>query len=323
MTDAEDVGGTPLPGANTDADDVIELAYQFSVTPGPVTSTIDVNQDRQQFVGATADSTATVTIDNDSTSALSDYITVSASLPDATLAITGTNHNGIDFTDETTTFWDEETSDADSSEVALVESGDDFAATVDDSDQIPGRGNADANVVNISVDGTTILSQRTFTGGLALDFNDASSYTNRTFDLGTLFTWDINGAQFVAPHMFSRDGWESFLVVKAKSDSDPADIFIDMFNKDGDTANLTQAELAELALESGANGGSVTISASDLLGAAGWATDDATQDFSATITVTLPQEEVFVDGFRFSSGSTFPLNVYENKDLSGGAKFIK
>jgi hypothetical protein len=321
VTGAEDVGGTLLPGANVAATDVIELAWQFAATPAPITSTIDVNLDRLQFVGGTTDSTANVTIDNDSTSALDDYITVGAGLPDATLTVTGTNHTGIDFTDATTTFWDDSTT---SNAVALVEAGDDFAATVDGTAaQIPGIGLTDVNIVEISVDGATILSQRTFTGELVMDFGDANNYMNRTFDLGTLFTWDINGAQFVAPHMFSRDGWESYMVVKTTADSDAADIFIDMFNKDGDTVNLTQADLATLALEAGANGGSAVISASDLLGAAGWATDDVNQDFSATLTVTLPQDEVFVDGFRYTAGSTYPLNVYENKDLSAGAAFIK
>jgi hypothetical protein len=177
VTDAEDLGGTALPGANTVYADLIEMENQFAVAfvlaADAATSIIDVDNGRTQFEAVPLlDSLAEPTIDNDSDNSLDDYITVGAG-HDFTLTLTCADQTGIDFTDATTTYW---AGNANANAVALVSAGDEMSATVTGAvGWMPGVGTTDKNEVNISVDGTTILNTRTFTGQLVIDFGDPTS----------------------------------------------------------------------------------------------------------------------------------------------------
>ena len=174
----------------------------------------------------------------------------------------------------------------------------------------------------LTIDGTTAQDARVFTATVDV-LAQSGDWTAHTLQsAATHITITRDGAQLIAPHMISRDGWETYLVFKTDDDASASEITVVMLNAAGDTATITSTELAALSLAAGSAGGKATVSASDLLGAAGWATEDSTQDFSATITLTLQQTEIFVDGFKYGDGATYPTAVYESKDFTA-TQFVK
>jgi hypothetical protein len=161
------------------------------------------------------------------------------------------------------------------------------------------------------LDGTSVQSARIFRATVAVLAETGNWAAHEAKSSTALSTIARNGAQFIAPHLISRDGWESYLVFKATSTSEAANMIIDVFNKAGETATVN------LTLPAAAAGAQTTISAADILADAGLLATGADSDFSATVTITLPQTEVFVDGFKYGAGATYPTAVYENKDFSG------
>lgn len=175
-------------------------------------------------------------------------------------------------------------------------------------------GNASTIDIVLECTGNDTLATRTFNMDATL--NLATEGDVALMSGSTSHTWGINGAQFFAPHLFSRDGWESYLVFKTATGAIASEIFVDLCTTDGATkVSLDQNDVAALALA--ADGAKATISAGDLLNAAGLAYGPingvSANDFSALFTVTLPQQQVYVDGFKYGGGATYLTSVYENK----------
>lgn len=176
----------------------------------------------------------------------------------------------------------------------------------------------------LTTDGTDAISTDAFSASLVS--TPAAGF--RAIDYIAVGTtagaWAINGAQFIAPQMISRDGWETYLVFKTTTASAAATFEIDVFNRIGETATITGT------IPAGSAGGSVTYSAGEILAdpqCAGFTATGRDTDFKVTVTFTLPQTAVFVDGFKYGAGASFPTAVYDNKLYdatgTGSSQFIK
>lgn len=292
ITGAEDVGGTALPGANSSYEDLIELESQFTVDVSAVTSTIDVEQERVFFFGGVEaiTSMATVDINNDADSSITDWIVLDAS-DSFTLTLTTDDISGIDFTDATTTFWDDSTG---ANAQALVLVGLELSATVNGvAAQITARGGSDENVVTITVDGETTLATRVFAGTLAIDF-DSSDHRDAVLSLGDTHTWDINGYQATMPFLLQSGIQKTFVKFFNNSSLD-AEIFVDLSSADGTiVANNVLLDASLLAGTVGSyNGVDIAALASIPEGT----------NFTATFTVTAPKTGVVGTAFFNLVGS--------------------
>ena len=197
----------------------------------------------------------------------------------------------------------------------------------------PADGTADA--ISITVNGTTILKRDMWTATLTID-PDQDANEPRDLGVMTLLTdanshdWDINGAQFVAPNMLDQTGnFSSWVIFKTPVGASDALIFVDMVRKDGAVVSLDTNDWADLTLPAAAAGGYRAISAQKLLQAAGWTTDDAASDFYALFTVTLPQSQVFAEGYKVvvvnGEAKWGILRVYDKKSfgtVAGGTEFV-
>lgn len=343
VTEAKD-GASSLTAPLTVAETLItpssgvsgKVVYENSagtLTNGPATSTIDVNATtaRTEFVddpGASNIVGKKVT-DGDTDLKISECglivgntaefgLTLDAS-DNATVSFTRTNMDGV-----TAAHYSGNAMTLTSGTYSLTK---DFA-TVD-------LTNAAGQAVSITVNGTDVLSTGNWKTTLTID---PDTDANEPGDLPAItllseeisHKWTINGAQFIVPHMVHRADYSSWLVLKTMDGAEEGLIFVDMLARDGSTKSLTNTDLSTLTLETAANGGSRFITAEDLMTAAGWTSGSVDKDFGLTLTVTLPQAQVYCEGFKYNSSSTDmnKMTVYDSKTVGvdGGTatlEFVK
>lgn len=176
--------------------------------------------------------------------------------------------------------------------------------------------------VVITVLGTGIINARSYTLGATLNLVTGlvASEESPVFAATTSHTWTTNGSQFVIPHMFSRNGWETYAVLKSQYNQSSSTVTVDLLAKDGTYApNLVFGTLLPASTGTGAaDGGSLYISAAELMTLAGWTASGLDKDFSAVITLTVPNDQIQADAYRYSDGQFFNATLYQKKNYGGG-----
>ncbi len=317
-------------GGNAAAQTILDINTQFAfalTTAGTSVIDVAVASARTNFVeeGGVGD-VLTSANDTDLTAAGALITYTSAALNDAitlvaadiiTLTLSSTSFDGLNFAGSMV-FYEVGNAQADDADVDFTDNAN-LTATA----TIPGNtvnfvtpGNTNADDLYLGVDGTTVLTPRTFDLAVGLDFTTAG-YADATWSLTGASTWTINGAQFVAPHMVSRGTYDSYLVVKSVAGSAAATVTIDLLNRAGETAQIIRT------LEAATAGGSLFISASSLLAdaaTAAWTATGIDTDFSAALTITLAESSVYVEGFKYNSESTDMnvMTVYDGTTTRGG-----
>lgn len=208
-------GSTAFNVAKADGTAVVTIADQFAMTCAGTTSTIDVEADppRTLFDTAAVTSESPVafvdnTIDDEITLAAADEFTLTLTPSTDFDAVDSVAFLGV--TD--TTFTDQ---------LAILE--------------IAGNVLADGTLT-ITVDGSTVMETRAFTGSAVLNF-DGATEIDETYNLGTTHTWDINGWQGMVNYMNANPNYITFIKISNSSTTQTAQVFVDVFDDDGNVYN--------------------------------------------------------------------------------------
>lgn len=219
-------GGVTI-GAADASGTIMDLESQFGMSVTKATSTVDVGAatPRTMFLeeGAAADvisstndtdltaSAATYTFNNDSNSTVEDFITLVAG---DTLALTLTSSTdlsalstagGASFVEDTGIGTDVAGTNNDTNYNFTLASPNMTSATIP-GDQLPLRGTAGSDDIVITVDGSSVITDRNFTGSAALAFA-APQYTDASFSLGTTHEWTTNGTILNIPFVTISSGY--------------------------------------------------------------------------------------------------------------------
>jgi hypothetical protein len=324
-TNARDLGGTPLPGALSVAERIVQVNTSFGVAvTTAATSVIDVNNGRVQFVEEGGVGDVLTTANDTDLLASAALITFSQVDLDEDILLDG-NDSWTLTLDSSTDFTGVSFANADDT---MMETGGDggnddadseFADTTYDV-VIPGNtvnmGNgalvANADDLVIGIDGTTVIAPRTFTLTVDLEFDAADGYTDCQFGPLNTHALSINGRQYYSPHNIGRNGIQTYLVFKTTAAAIASEITMDLVFRDGSTASIDSGDLAKLALPAGAAGGFVSITANEIQAAAGKTVGDSiNNDFSAIVTVTLPENSIFIEGLKYAGGVFGAMSIYE------------
>ncbi len=223
-------GGLAIGAANA-SNTIIDLENQMAMTllRGATSVTnVGATVPRTNFVeeGAAADvltsandtdltvSAGSYTFDNDSDTTVEDFITLAAgdtltftltSSSDLTAVSTTAGANFV----EAAAAGSETTDDAD---FAFTLASPTMTSAAIPGTSLPARGAAMSDDMVITVDGTTIIADRTFTGSALLNFT-LGQYRDTTFSLGTTHTWTTNGTVLQAPWFSTAPGYISRFIL--------------------------------------------------------------------------------------------------------------
>lgn len=237
-------GGLAIGAANA-SNTIIDLENQFAMTLlRGATSVTDVGAavPRTNFVeeGGAGDvltstndtdltvSAGTYTFNNDADTTVEDFITLAAA---DTLTFTLTSSSdltavsttaGASFV-EAAAAGSETTDDAN---FAFTLASPNMTSAAIPGTSLPARGAAMSDDMVITVDGTTIIADRTFTGSALLNFT-LGQYRDTTFSLGTTHTWTTNGTVLQAPWFSTAPGYISrFILTNTGSTQAPFSVQI-------------------------------------------------------------------------------------------------
>ncbi len=321
VVDSQDVGGTPLSGANdSTAGILINVEDQFEITFASATSVIDVNNGRTQFVeeGAangietsliTADDTdldqsaGTITINNDSDNTVEDFVPNATGTLDLQLVDSSESFSGISLALshlESDTNGDLIENAVTTSAVAAFDAS---GAVSVASAVIPlHAAAAETEDVIVTVDGTTVLNTRTIE--LQAQLTMGAGYNNYSAESTDWMTWDINGYQTKVRNFIDSSYYSSVLTVFNTSAID-AQVEADLTLNDG-TAVPT------ITLPDIAAGVRSVVSASGLQALTAV---DLSQGFTLNLTTTIPVangDSIAWQNYRGTSNGQKLLPVIDN-----------
>jgi hypothetical protein len=308
VENSEDVGGTPLTGADAPAATIIDVETQFAITFTRGTSIIDVTSPslRTNFIeegGADdiitsvndtdlAASSGVVIVTNDANSSIEDFINL-ATYPAAlelTLGAVANIYTALDFGNARVYV------DADA---VSTTNGANYAfnavthiATVPAGVFTVAQGAVWTDDVYIGVDGINLLTTQVWPLTATVNFTNANITDPTATDL-SFVTWTINGYQAVIPYITTNPLYPTICVANNTSTA-AADVMVDILSSETGTigTNLDVGEIAGLSTVrldfagqtvSNAVAGSAAIP----LGVA--------ERYSVRLTITADQNQVYVN----------------------------
>lgn len=218
-------GGLTI-GAASASNTIMNLETQFAMTMVGATSVADVGaaSPRTNFVeeGAAGDiltsandtdllaSAGLYTINNDGDSTIEDFITPVAG---DTLTVTLTSDSNLDALGASyVEAANGGSGTADNANFAFTLTSPTMVSAAIPGTSLPTRGTPDSNEIVLTVNGTTVIANRTFTGSAALNFAGAQ-YSDQAYNLGTTHTWTTNGTILQTPWFSTATGWISRFVL--------------------------------------------------------------------------------------------------------------
>lgn len=314
VTDAEDVGGTPLTAANATGQTIFDVESQFAIAFTKGTSTIDVTSPslRTRFIeeGAAGDiltsandtdltaSSGVVTVNNDTDTTIEDFIDF-ATFPAAlelTLGTTGNVFTGLDFSGNRVYI--------DGDGVATTDGANsNFSATTHIATIAVftvAHGATVTDDVYLGVNGTTILTTQVWPLVATVNFTSAS-LTDPTGTDSSFVTWTINGYQAIIPYVTTFPGFTTICIADNTSTA-VADVMVDILSSE---SSATDTNLAV-----GTIPGRTTVrldfgetEITNFTGGAAAITVGVNTRYAARLTITADQNQVYVNCIQIEPGS--------------------
>jgi hypothetical protein len=311
---SEDVGGTPLSGADATAVTVITVETQFSMTFTAGTSQINVTSPslRKNFtaeaaiLGGVGDSELTasggsVSILNDLNSSINDFVNM-ATYPAAvsmTLGAVGNDFGALDFAGTRVFFDDNGNNATDGTAPYSAFDSVTHIATFAASNLVA-QGATWSDDVYVGVDGTNLLTTQTWPVTAELNFTNAL-VTDLSGTSTTFLIWTINGYQAIIPYATTNPAYATYCISNNTAVAD-ADVVIDVISSN--TASVMNSiGMGSIAGQStgllvfssqAISNGATSYDASALLG-----TDER---YSARVTITADQNAVFLNCIQADPG---------------------
>lgn len=218
LTQAKDASALDLTAPLAPAETLVQTVDQFTAfSVDDVTSVIDVNLDRQRFVGPTNSTAAAI-------------VNLTINPVDVGIDVAGSNY---ELTLVDTSNLTAIASIASSIPGAFVDANDDGNWLLDDTD----LNGLDTSTITITVAGDTRIEEATYAVGLAIDPSNA---TTDTFTVGsdTAFIWELNAATAMIPYMpygaqGSANVIDQIVYVTNKGEA-VGDITVDVWDEAGD-----------------------------------------------------------------------------------------
>ncbi len=230
-------GGLAI-GAAAASNTIIDLETQIAMTLTGATSVADVGSTpppRTKFVeeGGAGDvltsandsdltvSAALYTFNNDGDTTVEDFITLVAG-DTLTFTLTSSGDLGALATGAGASFVEAAAAGSgttDDANFAFTLVSPTLTSAAIPGTSLPARGATMSDDIVITVDGTTVVANRTFTGSAALNFA-SGQYTDATFNLGTTHTWTTNGTILHSPWFSTAPGYISRFVLSNTGTTD-------------------------------------------------------------------------------------------------------
>lgn len=218
-------GGLAI-GAATATNAIIDLETQFAVTLATAaTSVADVGAATPRFnfvdeganvLVSTNDSELTTsaalyTVNNDSNSSVEDFITLVGG-DTLTVTLTSSTDLGAISTTAGTSYVQQMATSSgtvnDLANAAFTLATPNLTSAAIAGTRLPIRGATTSDDIVITVGGTAVITNRTFTGSAALNFLSAQ-HTDQIYSLGTTHTWTTNGTVLQSPFFSNSAGYIS------------------------------------------------------------------------------------------------------------------
>lgn len=312
VTGAADPSATPIVQGTAPAEDVVTVVRGLAATVTPVTSTIDVEQDRLAFLDVPAGPNGPGVPGTD------------ANASQATFTLTtGVAEITFDLTDDTYLLsLARDNQDGVTGANLVIAGGTPVSMTAP---TVPGGDYtydgaglfasallAANNDVEIDVDGTTTLQTGNWDLSLVLDTDEVGEVTVLNKQVSHI--WDINGAQVKIPyHAHNVAGFNFFLKAVNETATD-ADVFADVIVEN--TTQGTRFSLTNVNIGTARANGATTIGQAaikDAIIAAGGAmNDEDVFHVSMTLTVIAPQDSVHIAAFQSDRVGRTMVPVFVN-----------